>query len=157
MTLPAITIRQPYAWLIAEGIKLTENRGQNLHHRGLVAIHAGKAWSPGAERDERVRAAWKTRHRTGLRAGSPELTYGAVVAVADLVDVHEATSTCCPEWGERFHYGAKRTVVAKHLMFGDDVYKLGVPTGCSGQQMLSWPLPADVEARVLAQLPAGVA
>lgn len=157
MTLPAITIRQPYAWLIAEGIKLTENRGQNLHHRGLIAIHAGKAWSPGAERSERVRTAWKTCHRTDLHAGSPELTYGAVIAVADLVDVHEATPTCCPEWGERFHHGAKRTVVATHLVFGDDVQKLDVPVGAVGQQMLTWPLRGDDEASVRAQLPTAVA
>ena len=37
----AITIWQPWAELIARGVKLVENRTWRTHYRGPVAIHAG--------------------------------------------------------------------------------------------------------------------
>ena len=38
--LPALAIRQPYAWLIVNGIKDIENRSRRTHYRGQVLIHA---------------------------------------------------------------------------------------------------------------------
>lgn len=38
----AITIRQPWATLMATDNKRIETRGWNTHHRGPLAIHAGK-------------------------------------------------------------------------------------------------------------------
>ena len=40
MTLPAITIRQPWADLIVRGTKTIENRSRRLRYRGLLLIHA---------------------------------------------------------------------------------------------------------------------
>lgn len=39
-SLPALAIRQPYAWLVANGIKDIENRSRRTHYRGQVLIHA---------------------------------------------------------------------------------------------------------------------
>lgn len=39
-TLPALAIRQPYAWLVVNGIKDIENRSRRTHYRGQVLIHA---------------------------------------------------------------------------------------------------------------------
>lgn len=39
-TLPALAIRQPYAWLVVNGIKDVENRSRRTHYRGQVLIHA---------------------------------------------------------------------------------------------------------------------
>ncbi|MDR0535181.1 MAG: ASCH domain-containing protein [Puniceicoccales bacterium] len=39
-SLPALAIRQPYAWLVVNGIKDIENRSRRTHHRGKVLIHA---------------------------------------------------------------------------------------------------------------------
>lgn len=39
--LPALAIRQPYAWLVVNGIKDIENRSRRTHYRGRVLIHAG--------------------------------------------------------------------------------------------------------------------
>lgn len=41
-TLPALSIRQPWAWLIVNGIKDVENRDWFTAFRGEVLIHAGK-------------------------------------------------------------------------------------------------------------------
>jgi hypothetical protein len=42
--IPAISVRQPFAWLIVEGLKDIENRDWKLFHRGPVLIHAGLNW-----------------------------------------------------------------------------------------------------------------
>ena len=38
----ALSIRQPWAWLIVNGIKDVENRNWRTHYRGPVLVHAGK-------------------------------------------------------------------------------------------------------------------
>jgi hypothetical protein len=38
----ALSVRQPWAWLIANGFKDIENRSWDTSYRGLILIHAGK-------------------------------------------------------------------------------------------------------------------
>lgn len=40
----AISIRQPWAWLITHGFKDVENRTWRTNFRGPVLVHAGKTW-----------------------------------------------------------------------------------------------------------------
>jgi hypothetical protein len=95
----ALTIRQPWASLIALGVKRIETRSWSTQYRGPLAIHAGKAWPvPVAE--------WQVPADRSNTVGAPcverlvnpadpvsrrwEMLHtplGAVVAVADLVDV----------------------------------------------------------------------
>lgn len=72
----ALTICQPYAELIARGMKLVENREWSTNYRGLLYIHAGKSreWLDGAT-DEDLR----------LEFGR-DIEFGAIVAVASLAD-----------------------------------------------------------------------
>lgn len=81
MKVKALTIKQPWAWAIASGHKLVENRGWRTHHRGLLAVHAGKAWDlPGAR--------WiRAQPDVPMPPGMDDVTRGAVVAVAELVGV----------------------------------------------------------------------
>lgn len=67
----AITICQPYAHLVALGVKPIENRTWPTRYRGAIAIHAGKSRSWLGEDDE---------------ATYPEMAFGALVAVATLYD-----------------------------------------------------------------------
>lgn len=74
MLMKALTICQPYAYLIAIGEKRVENRTWSTRYRGPLLIHAGKSrhWFEGAD-------------PTGF-------AFGAVVATARLVDclpIHE--------------------------------------------------------------------
>ncbi len=39
--LPALSVHQPWAWLIVAGFKHIENRSRRTHYRGPVLIHAG--------------------------------------------------------------------------------------------------------------------
>lgn len=92
----ALTVRQPWAQLIALGVKSIETRSWSTGYRGPLAIHAGKAkpeahlfghhldpeaWEVGRLDPGAPRRLWQ--------GSGPihDLPLGAVVAVADLVDV----------------------------------------------------------------------
>lgn len=65
----ALTIAQPYASMIARGVKRVENREWSTPYRGMLYIHAGKS------------LAW-LNHKT-----PPDgMPFGAIVAIATLVD-----------------------------------------------------------------------
>lgn len=86
----ALTVRQPWASLIALGVKTIETRSWSTRYRGPLAVHAGKArpdlcWEGGgyaiaADDDGR----FMYRGHLGARSSLP---LGAVVAVVDLIDV----------------------------------------------------------------------
>jgi hypothetical protein len=162
----AITVRQPWAWAIAHGGKTIENRSTTVKYRGPLFIHAGAAWSPRGAEDQRVLHAWtawlsdrpiELAHEEQLREWweradvlEPDsdreralLPRQALIAVAELVDVHYDTG-CCRPWGESSYAesrGRIRTAVA-HLVL-EDVRPLDEPILCPGALGL-WRLPADV-------------
>lgn len=67
----ALTICQPYAELIARGVKLVENRTWEMLYRGPLLIHAGKS----------------RKFLSGDNYGIPlaEMQWGAVIAAVDVV------------------------------------------------------------------------
>lgn len=67
----ALTICQPYAELIARREKPIENRTWPTAYRGQIAIHAGKSRDWLDDVDEEYH---------------PNMAFGAVVAIANLVD-----------------------------------------------------------------------
>ncbi len=157
----ACTIQQPHVCAIAAGWKPTENRGRNLSYRGEVALHSGLTVSDYALPDRAATLAFHAlggypglwRPSKAGPAGHPLLALGAVIAVADLVDVHPATAgpdrICCAPWGQAQHGTAGRP--AHHLVLAN-VRTLPRPVPCSGKQILPWDLPPDVAAAVRAQL-----
>lgn len=79
--LRCLTIRAPWADLIAYGVKRWECRSWRTDFRGPIAIHAGKA---DTDRDMHLHPeAWAA---LGDVIGGDAPTRGAVVAVADLTD-----------------------------------------------------------------------
>jgi ASCH domain len=72
----ALSIRQPWAWAIATGLKDVENRSWPTDYRGPFLIHAGKAWA--AEGEQFMK-------RLGIEVPS-SLLRGGVVGEATLVD-----------------------------------------------------------------------
>ena len=69
----ALIVRQPYAALIAAGIKRIENRSWPTAHRGALAIHAARAPADADDLEQ-------------LGIGAGELVYGAIVAVVNVTD-----------------------------------------------------------------------
>lgn len=83
----AISIRQPWAWLIAHGHKDIENRTWVAHHRGPFWIHAGKTFD--REGYEWVRATFPDLpmpHHLSFRRGG-------IVGRAILADVVEQSDS----------------------------------------------------------------
>jgi len=70
----ALTIQQPYAWAIMEGIKTVENRTWRPWYEGPLLIHAGKGkeWMCDVLED-------------GTAVSREELVFGAILGVVDLV------------------------------------------------------------------------
>lgn len=79
----AITIKQPWATLIALGEKKFETRSWPTKHRGPIAIHAGKALDKEAyEQFSEILAAHGYHSKE-------DLPYGAVIATTSIVECHK--------------------------------------------------------------------
>lgn len=88
----ALTLHQPWASLVAFGVKSIETRSWSTSYRGPLAIHAGLAqpkqmdlgvWTVGRLDPGAPRRLWSTAEH-----GRPfDLPLGAVVATCELVDV----------------------------------------------------------------------
>ncbi|GAA0905757.1 hypothetical protein [Pseudonocardia zijingensis] len=99
----ALSVQQPWAECIARGDKRVENRRRNVRYRGPLAIHASLTWSaPGGHTPRVVATLTGALHHplTHHDAARYGLAFGAVIAVAELVDCHPARGGCCGPWGE---------------------------------------------------------
>ncbi|MFJ6895651.1 hypothetical protein [Streptomyces hokutonensis] len=146
-TARALTVRQPWAALIAAGLKPVENRSWPLPagFSGPLLIHAGtkddaEGWAvPG------VREALEATPGR-LREGAPgPLAYGAIVAVAERVTCHRAASCCADRWGEpgAWHWEL------------EGVTRLPSPISATGRLGLWRPEPQAVVAALAAPQSAG--
>lgn len=83
----AISIKQPWAWLIANGYKTVENRKWYTGHRGDILIHASKT-----EKDVDADIDYiRQRFKIGIRRD--QLEFGQVLAVANLVGCSKEPKT----------------------------------------------------------------
>ncbi|WP_186425058.1 ASCH domain-containing protein [Cupriavidus metallidurans] len=78
----ALSIRQPWAWLIVNGHKDIENRTWPTHFRGRVLIHAGVNYPKGDYADD---ARVYSRHY-GIEYPAREAMIGGIVGVATITD-----------------------------------------------------------------------
>jgi hypothetical protein len=102
--LPALSIMQPWAYLILTGGKDVENRTWTTSYRGLLAIHAGRR----LDRDAALglsglcgagRLPWPLPDR-------PAAARGALLGLVTLVGIHHVADCwdeefgCCSWWAE---------------------------------------------------------
>ena len=78
--LRALSVHQPWAWLIVSGIKDIENRKNRTHHRGPLLIHAGLSL---ADCTEDVIQSLEGEYGSYIRS---ELYTGGIVGVVDVID-----------------------------------------------------------------------
>ena len=81
----AISLHQPWATLVALGIKQTETRHWPTDYRGRLAIHAAKKWDASC-REAAARFAKAHPEHAEVLLAPPR---GAVVCVVELVDCYE--------------------------------------------------------------------
>jgi activating signal cointegrator 1 len=137
--LKSLTISQPFASLIADGSKFTENRKWLTSYRGPLAIHAGKG----------------TQYLTKSElAGYP---HGCIVAIANLVACIRLEDILDSEplriiAGSRYTVGdivSHKHAEGPYCWVLDDVVKLNEPVPCNGAQGL-WGVDAQVARSVQA-------
>lgn len=94
----ALSVYQPTASAIALGAKRFETRPWKTSHRGLIAIHAAKRWNVHISIATASSWTWcAILHPWGIRMGGDVelesvLAFGAVIAVANLVDCRPTDS-----------------------------------------------------------------
>lgn len=85
--LRALTIKQPWAWLIVNGHKDVENRSWSTRHRGPFLVHAGQSKSDLATAElDRI------ERKHGLKLPR-EFEHGGIVGIVDIVDCRKQTNS----------------------------------------------------------------
>jgi hypothetical protein len=122
--MPALALRQPWAYAVMSLGKDVENRTWRTNYRGLLLIHAGLANDTSAP---------------DLGVDARTLTHGAIIGVVRLVDVVRGASS---PWAEPGSW---------HWIITDPV-ELPQPVPCRGAVGL-WPPPPDAVSSARAALP----
>lgn len=116
----ALSLWQPWASLIAQGIKTFETRSWGTEYRGPILVHAAKRWTS-AERKAWVDMAEDFEGRFPRLEGRALPPLGVVVAAAELADCfrfrsdeqqldrvpandHLTGDTSCGRWGWRLEH-----------------------------------------------------
>lgn len=96
-----LTLHQPWASLVAAGAKCIETRSWPTYYRGPLAIHAAK--SPNGVEVGRVVSdvLASALDAAGVVLDPKRIPFGAVVALATLVDVQPITEANTPSGPER--------------------------------------------------------
>jgi hypothetical protein len=88
----ALSVRQPYAWLIIHGHKDIENRTWPTRYRGAFLVHASATLHGTADQREGLRS-W-VRQRFGVEVPEDDdLERGGIVGEASVVDVVKRSSS----------------------------------------------------------------
>jgi hypothetical protein len=139
-TIKAISLWQPWATLVARGLKTHETRHWPTEHRGPIAIHAAKTL-------DLVGAPVQLCHRGLGRAWWAECPQGAIVAIARLrtcvsTDAVFRDLTRADEAAGDFSQGR----FAWRL---GDIRRLVEPIPALGRQgLFNWAPPQDIEDRL---------
>lgn len=140
-SIPAISLWQPWAHLLATGAKRYETRSWQTPYRGLMAIHASKRWSVRMVCQCYEEPFFTILSHHGIRFPARcdqvklpglGLAFGAVVAVGRLASIRPASELL-------------REIGAQERAFGDfshgrwaweyeDMVLLEVPFPCTGRQ-----------------------
>lgn len=149
----AITLYEPYASLMAIGTKVNETRSIRTSYRGDICIHAAKTdicW-PSAVK-------YLTGRAFAKRGQKFEPQFGCIVAVVEIYDVQPSESFVVEEVRE-----GKVTISVQEFAFGNyspgrwiyrtrNLRRLARPVPTRGFQSIGWTVPADIEARVNAEV-----
>jgi hypothetical protein len=141
-----LSVRQPWAWAIARGHKLIENRTWDATYRGVLAIHASLRVDLDSLENPLIRdAGWDTSDPVAGTGGDPVAGTGGIVAVVSLVDICTAARS-----GEPCDCGPWADPGACHWRLSD-VRVLAEPIMTHGQPGLWTPSP-EVEAALAKML-----
>ncbi len=105
----AVTVHQPWAWLIIHGGKTIENRTWSTRYRGPILIHASTRCSA---LEMETALVWVQRHigddvarRVPAVYPTRRLQFGGFVGVVDLVDVRTPSEHDRDPWHMPGYFG----------------------------------------------------
>jgi activating signal cointegrator 1 len=141
----ALTLTQPWATLIAVGAKKIETRSWSTPYRGRIAIHAAKGFtSIGGKRGFQEQCEVPS-FRWGLTSAEKPLPLGAIVALADLVDVKmidmKLRASVLARPTPEIEFGDYES--GRFAWFLENVKALPIPIPCVGHLSL-WDVPEDL-------------
>lgn len=93
--LPALSVRQPWAWLIVSGYKDVENRSRRTKHSGPLLIHASLTKTDFAK----LQAEVERKHGVVV---PDDVERGGIVGVVDVIGCEERPQS---KWHAHGHYG----------------------------------------------------
>lgn len=136
---PAISLWQPWATLVARGLKCVETRSWPTDYRGPLLIHAAKT-IPGAHAIGRW--VWEELELHGLgQCEVRALPRGAVIAVAELIGCEQMTPALIARQTNReLAFGDWR--LFRYAWYFGKVEALAEPVSMRGRQKLwrvEWP------------------
>jgi len=134
----ALTICQPWATLIAIGVKTIETRSWSSSYRGPIAIHAAKRFSDDFRSLPVAYQIIKALRDHDRRPA--DCPTGAIIAVADLVGVEVISQDNYPGPPER-EFGDFRA--GRFAWTLRHIVELTVPLPCRGFHRL-WNIPGEV-------------
>ena len=91
--LVCLSVRQPWAWLIINGIKDIENRSFVCHKRGTIALHAS-----GQHTKKEYAAAQSLINDRGLNITLPPIEELVTMAIVGLVDIVDCVTESASPW-----------------------------------------------------------
>lgn len=97
-SLPCLSLHQPWAWAVGEGLKHFENRTWQTRYRGPLLIHAAKSVS--VTEYAKAKAFIESR-RPALRDWVPNseaLPRGGLVAAGELVEIYDKDGPSVSPW-----------------------------------------------------------
>lgn len=150
----ALSLTQPWATLVAIGAKRYETRSWRTKYRGEIAIHASKGFP---KKCVNLCEKWPflgVLPSSCDAAAEDLLPLGAIIAVATIGGIYPT--------GSLFSLNSLPDTATHEEEFGDyspgrfawelrGVRRLKEPVPCKGALSL-WEIPADIEAKVRAQL-----
>lgn len=149
-----ISLHQPWAQLMAEGVKKIETRHWATSYRGLLAIHAAKLWEANnadtLNLDPFKIAFGIAKHDDPFTWAEKFLVFGAIVCVVRLVNVVPTELGAMQDWQSEIPFGN-----FSRGRFGwvtSDLVKLKNPIPVVGRQGL-WVLDDETVDQIAIQLP----
>jgi len=139
-TIKALSLWQPWASLMARGVKIDETRHWSTNYRGPMAVHAAKTLDLAGAPDRLCASALGIDWLTALPRG-------AVVAIADLVNVRPAAEAA--KSATRGNLTAGNFTPGRVAWRFENIRPLLEPIPLVGrQEIYNWDPPEDIFSRL---------